>query len=195
MNDFYLFKFIVNNLGVSGNQALEIVKYFKLFEIKKKKYFDQVITDSHQMYYIASGLIGIISGNNESRILDFVKEENIINEFFSTKNNITPFRIMAIENTYVYAIDKENYNVLTEIYPELKKYFLKMSNKNYLNSLIRINDLISLTAEEKYKKWLKDDPALVQRVPQYLVASYLGIFPTSLSRIRKMLLDGKGDKS
>jgi hypothetical protein len=55
----------------------------------------------------------------------------------------------------------------------------------YVNTLIRVSDIYSEDAQSKYNHFLKQFPDLVQRVPQYLIASYLGILPSSLSRIRK----------
>jgi len=57
--------------------------------------------------------------------------------------------------------------------------FIEMASKN--------DDLLLITYEERYKKLVKERPEVIQRVPQYMIASYLGITPEALSRIRKRL--------
>ena len=65
--------------------------------------------------------------------------------------------------------------------------FRLLQEANYVSSHQRINDSLSASAEERYLAFIKTYPLLVEQIPQSQIASYLGITPQSLSRIRKEL--------
>ena len=69
--------------------------------------------------------------------------------------------------------------------PKLERFFRKIVERAYVATQNRITDAFSLSAKEQYTAFQKRYPQLEQRIPQYMVASYLGIQPQSLSRIRK----------
>lgn len=60
--------------------------------------------------------------------------------------------------------------------------------KNVVANQHRLNSMMMLSAEERYLSFIKKYPQIVQRVPQHMIASYLGIKPETLSRIRKQLI-------
>ncbi|HEX2535672.1 MAG TPA: Crp/Fnr family transcriptional regulator, partial [Chitinophagaceae bacterium] len=76
-------------------------------------------------------------------------------------------------------------DALYEALPQLNKYFRLLYQMALANNLRRIHKTIAHTAEEHYLQFLEQFPSLEQRVPQYMIASYLGITPEFLSRIRR----------
>ena len=81
---------------------------------------------------------------------------------------------------------------------ELMKKFPKMESISRIiggellaNSQITFDNFRNLTPEQRYSELLEKRPGLCNRVPQYMLASYLGIQPESLSRIRKRMKDNK----
>ncbi|MBD0404065.1 Crp/Fnr family transcriptional regulator [Flammeovirga sp. EKP202] len=95
----------------------------------------------------------------------------------------------AIEKSRVYAI---SFETMTELYQKAAKFEKLgrlMAEKNYLCVIDRTRKMQTLTAKEKYLDFLETyDEKIIQRVPQHQIASYLGIAPESLSRVRKQLL-------
>jgi ribosomal protein L10 len=69
-----------------------------------------------------------------------------------------------------------------------KNFSLIIFEQAMANTNIRANDLATLTAELRYKKLLQEQPEIIQNVPVQYIASYLGIKPQSLSRIRKQMI-------
>ena len=69
--------------------------------------------------------------------------------------------------------------------PKMEKYFRLLFQNNIIAIQNRLVCSLSQTAEEKYKKMNDDYPNIIQRVPQHSIASFLGITPETLSRIRK----------
>jgi CRP-like cAMP-binding protein len=94
------------------------------------------------------------------------------------------FTIESIEQSIVLSISKDNFAQLDWIYPELKDGFQDLIFQRFKNYsqlfLSRIRD----TPRERYDDLINNHPEIIRRVPQHYIASYLGITPTSLSRIR-----------
>ena len=75
--------------------------------------------------------------------------------------------------------------LLTASIPAFARTFSVLDQRNFIASQKRIHASISLTAEERYMDLTERNPTFLQRFPQNMIASYLGISPETLSRIRK----------
>ncbi|ABG57965.1 Crp/Fnr family transcriptional regulator [Cytophaga hutchinsonii] len=103
---------------------------------------------------------------------------------------LTPsnYNIDAIEDTEVLLTTSEDLQQLTAALPVIGKMVNTMNQRNFIASQKRIHDALSLTAEERYLELLKNHPDFLQRFPQTMLASYLGITAETYSRIRKKAL-------
>lgn len=95
--------------------------------------------------------------------------------------------VESIENSEVLQTSKEKLEELYVKIPKLERYFRILVQNAYISFRNRIVSTMSKPAEERYLKFIQTYPGLEQRVPQYIIASYLGIRPEFLSRIRKNL--------
>lgn len=101
-----------------------------------------------------------------------------------TKQKPAIYDVQALENCELLQIDYVSLQELYKNLPQVERYF-RLILESYLFSLQRrIVVFISQTAEERYNDFVKTYPKINQRVPQYLIASYLGITPEFLSKIR-----------
>lgn len=102
---------------------------------------------------------------------------------------LTPsrFNIDAVEDSEVLLITFDKMKGLSGI-PAMSRMTTKLDQRNFIASQKRIHASISLTAEERYLELLNNNPVFLQRFPQNMIASYLGITPETLSRIRKKAL-------
>ena len=97
------------------------------------------------------------------------------------------YNIDALENSEVLLLKNADDDKLCLDIPKFERYF-RLLFKNSLASWLRRTDAsLSLSAEEKYTWMLRTYPTIVQRIPDHQIASYLGITPESLSRVRKDL--------
>jgi len=92
--------------------------------------------------------------------------------------------VESLEDGEVVVMHKTAQEELFETIPQLNKYFRLVYQKGLVNSTERVLRTISNSAAEHYARFLKQYPGLDQRVPQYMIASYLGITPEFLSRIK-----------
>jgi CRP-like cAMP-binding protein len=92
--------------------------------------------------------------------------------------------IQAIEATEVLLLTEKNMTVLFEHIPRLETYFRLMMQKAFVASQRRIGFIFNQSDEERYRHFSSLFPDFMQRVPQYMLASYLGFTPQFLSRLR-----------
>ncbi len=109
--------------------------------------------------------------------------------FFSGKKAI--YTIHALETTKVLVLNKESFQKACDTMPVFDRYFRLLIQNAFVALQYRLAKTNSETAENRYNEFAQLHPQFVQRIPQYLIASYLGIQPQSLSRIRKELANKK----
>jgi len=95
--------------------------------------------------------------------------------------------IDALEESDLLLLDSPSYERLCTTVPKFERYFRILLQNNYIATHRRLLASISLSAEDRYLQMLQEYPTVVQRVAQRHIASYLGITPEALSRIRNRL--------
>jgi len=111
--------------------------------------------------------------------------------FFSEKPS--PYAMQALEDCELFAFSRERFQFAIDKIPAFERFYKSIIPRSYAAMQERFATNQSESAEERYLTLLKRQPEVFQRVPQYLIASYLGIKPQSLSRIRKKIAED--DKS
>ena len=101
------------------------------------------------------------------------------------------YNIEALENCELLLITKSSWDELLEKVPAFERYFRILIQNNLIATQKRLMSSLNETAEEKYKKLMENFPGCLQRVPQHMIASDLGITPETLSRIRGQLASVK----
>ncbi|WP_239455643.1 Crp/Fnr family transcriptional regulator [Flavobacterium ginsenosidimutans] len=92
--------------------------------------------------------------------------------------------MQAVENSEVIAIDKTILESLLIEIPNLERYFRIVTQKSFGAMQMRIKFLFTMSAEERYHHFNDHFPEFVQRVPQYMLASYLDFSAEFMSKIR-----------
>ena len=143
----------------------------------------------------------IISGCTKTFYMDLEGQEHIV--MFSIEDwwtsdlgsfiTQTPadINVQCIENTKLIQF---TYNNLEELYieiPKLERLFRKIVERAFVASQKRIIRNFSLTAKERYQIFKKTNPKIDQRVPQYMIASYLGVTKEFLSKIKSQIIQNQ----
>ena len=105
-----------------------------------------------------------------------------IDSFISRQPSL--YTLESIEPSTILSISKGNFEQLIRIYPEVKDEFQDLMFHRFGNYAQLFLSRIRDTPRERYEDLIKNHPEIMQRVPQHYIASYLGITPISLSRIR-----------
>src|SRR5690606_18701356 len=142
------------------------------------------------VFFVAIGLLRgyTIDASGKEHILQFAPENWLISDRSSVLfNDKSELYIEAVEDSKIIMISEEFFNNLSELSSSFRNYNLFALNNHIRHLHKRINLLLSATAEVRYLDFIKLYPDVTLRVPQWMIASYLGITPESLSRVRKEL--------
>lgn len=163
-------------------------------KLRKKQYLLQEGEQGKYMAFVNKGCLRSYSIDEEGRehIVQFAIEEWWIGDMYSfLTGEPSDYNIDALEDAELLMIDRKAQNSILEHLPAYEKYLRILLENNYVATRRRLNNMMAKTAEEKYLDFIKQYPHITQRVPQHMVASYLGITPETLSRARKQRLTGK----
>lgn len=105
-----------------------------------------------------------------------------IESFITGQSSI--FTIESIEPSTIVSISSGDWKQILQAFPELKEGFQQMLFQRFRNYAQLFLSRIKDTPRERYEDLVKNHPEIIQRIPQHYIASYLGITPISLSRIR-----------
>ena len=140
-------------------------------------------------YFVLSGLLRSysIDAKGKTHIIQFAPEQWWLSDRNGMFNEASEFFIDAIEPTQAVLMPKGWIDEAAKHVPCMYDLNNTMLNNSIRFMHKRINMLLSATAEERYLNFIQLYPNLTLRVPQWMIASYLGITPESLSRVRKDL--------
>lgn len=99
----------------------------------------------------------------------------------------SPFSITTVERCELIAMKKEGFDAILRDHPEMKDLLLEMAFRRFSDYSRLFLSYLRDTPRQRYLALMRDDPRIIARVPQRYIASYLGITPVSLSRIRHRL--------
>lgn len=174
------------------DEEFEMVKTaFTPKKFRKKQYLLQAGDVSRFMAFIIKGAVRQYSVDDKG--IEHIIYFGLENWWAGDRESftmLTPSRynIDAVEDTEVLLTTYEHLDRLKNSIPAISKMFITMDQRSYIATQKRIHASISLTAEERYQELSKNYPDLLQRFPQNMIASYLGISAETLSRIRKKAL-------
>lgn len=157
----------------------------------KKDYLAEAGEYCRYQYFILKGACYsfYINEKGDKNAIQFAVENYWITEgasYFTNKPAV--FSMQALEPVRALLLSKENLDMLCRSFPLYDRYF-RILMQNAISQLhFRIAVTTSEDAGHRYVGFAQTYPHFIQRIPQYLIASYLGIAPQSLSRIRKELV-------
>lgn len=140
--------------------------------------------------YVFKGLFRYvyINAKGDEFTKAIITENNFISSYSAmVLNKPSYFSIEALENSQILEISWSDFNQLQENDIFWVKFLLKFIEKGYIIKEKRERDLLLLDAETRYKNFLTEFPGMDQRIRQGIIASYLGIQPETLSRIRRKI--------
>lgn len=175
-------------LNLTESEWLYFNTKLKRKEFKAKTLMIKEGAVAHYLYFIESGLLRTYHLQAGKEITTyFACDKQFISTYASFISQTASFEILeTIEDSVVYAL---SYHDLTQLYTESRKFEKLgriLAEKNYLCVLDRVFTMQTKTAKQKYLDFIESyDKKIVLSVPQHQIASFLGIAPESLSRVRK----------
>ncbi len=189
-DDLYLdlFSILQSVTDIPSQEMQRLRDVLYPMELKKNAVFLKAGEKSKLVGYIAKGLLRkyYIDANGKDFTKLFCLENDFVSSFAAfLERDESYFNIEALEDSVLLVIDFDGYSELLKSHSCWTTFFYEVLKRFYIIKERREGHLLLKDAESHYLQFLKDYPGLEKRVKQYHIASYLGILPVSLSRIRK----------
>ncbi|MFH6995463.1 Crp/Fnr family transcriptional regulator [Flavobacterium sp. FlaQc-48] len=179
--------YIKNRIEVSDENLNTILSYFKPLKQGKNELLLAAGQTSQNTYFVAKGCLRIYYINEEGKdVTRYIAFENQIATAlvsFITKIPSTEY-IQVIEKSELLYISHEDFNHLIKTIPEWMLFYCAYLERAYVNNTNRLMSFTTMDALERYQLLLKINPAIVKRLPNKIVASYINVSQETLSRLK-----------
>jgi CRP-like cAMP-binding protein len=185
---------ISKELPLTKLEEDQIKAAFTLKKLRKRQYLIQFGETFRHLFFVEKGMLrAYLKGEKEEEhVIQFAPEGSWIPDSFHQLEDMeATYNIDALEPSEILCIDREAFQELLLKIPKLEKYFRVVMQKRLHALHLRVINYLTHFAEDKYKMFMQVYPEIVQRVPQHMIASYLGIKPETLSRNRKKMATRK----
>ncbi len=178
---------IARYIKLTNEEQTILPTFFKPKQLRKKEYLLKEGQVCNASYFVCKGCMRMYHINDKGveQTTHFAIENWWLADYMSLDRQ-TPsiFNIQAVEACEILVLEKRQEEALFTRLPKMERYFRIVFQKATAASQLRIKYLYDFTGEERYHHFHNSFPQFVQRIPQYMLASYLGFTAEFLSKIR-----------
>ncbi len=188
------FKSFNEKVSLTEKEEESIKNYLTPKKLRRKQYVLQAGDVSKSSIFVEKGALRgySVDDNGSEHIIQFALEGWTISDLFSfLTGEPATYNIDALEDSELVIISKSAHEELLKKFHKYETYIRLQVTGAYLAMQKRLNSINTLSVEERYLGFTTLYPNIVQRVPQHMIASYLGLQPETLSRIRKKIAVAK----
>lgn len=158
-------------------------------KLHKEDYFLREGEVCRYLAFVEQGLLRYyMNQDGEEITYNFGREKDFVCNYVSFfQKSPSTKNIQATEPATLLVVSYEDLQVLYKKLREGEKFGRLLIEKNYVEAILQLSSQYTDSPEKRYLKFLESFPDLQQRLPQYYIASFVGVKPPSLSRIRKRL--------
>jgi len=163
-------------------------QYITPLKLKRKEFLLKEGQIGHSIYFVEKGCLRMYFIDNKlnEQITQFALENWWMADHFSfIDNKPSSYFIQTVEKSEVLAIHTSSFETILRELPQMERYFRIVMQRALAASQLRIKYMYEMSKEEFYQLFCDSFPEFVQRVPQYMIASYLGLTPQYVSELRK----------
>jgi CRP-like cAMP-binding protein len=190
-----MFDLILKNVARHITLTPEETDYFtsllKPRKLRRRQYLLQPGDIMRHECFVNSGCLRcyLVDEKGQEHVVHFAIEEWWTGDMYSfLTGQPSAYYIDALEDSEVFLIDKPQFEQLFIDIPKFDRFFRRLLQNAYVAMQHRISQNLTLPARERYLNFIQQYPQFEQRIPLRQIASYLGIAPESLSRIRKQMM-------
>lgn len=184
-----ILKYLSRYIQLSSTETEQFKTFLRHRRVRKRQYLLQSGEACIHENFVISGCLRAytIDSDGSEHIAQFAIENWWISDLYAFLSG-TPatLYIDAIEDSEVFSIEKSDLERLYLLIPQFDRLFRILLQNAFVAHQRRILGKNSQTAEEQYLDFITRYPAMEQRIPQHQIASYLGLTPETISRIRKL---------
>ena len=182
---------IFKNISLSKKEIDFIDSKFEKISLTKGDVLLCSDTQVTNQYYVFSGCLRsfFVNSLGKDHTTQFAVKDWWISDyisFFTEEKSV--MTIECLQDAEIYRLSRKDMNSLCEDIPKIETFFRNKMKKAFASFQKRILEYLSITAKERYIKFITTYPEIEQCVKNYHIDSYLGITTESLSRIRKIII-------
>jgi CRP-like cAMP-binding protein len=167
-----------------------IENYLTIKKLRKRQYLLQEGDVCKSVAFVEKGALRLysVTENGAEHIVQFALEGQFLTDLYSFfVNEPSIYNIDSIEDSELVLISRSASDGLRKLSPKYQEFIFQETSEAYIQLQRRMTSVISLSLEERYQELTTNYPNIIQRVPQHMIASYMGLTPETLSRVRKRI--------
>ena len=176
-------------------EELAIIKnYLTPRKLRKKQYLLQEGDVCKTIAFVVKGALREynVDDKGNEHILQFALEGWVISDLYSfMTSEPATYNIDALEDSELLLLTKHSQEELLKRIPKYETYSRMQMTGAYMAMQKRVTSILSMSIEDRYLSFIEMYPNIVQRVPQHMIASYMGLTPETLSRVRKKIANSQ----
>lgn len=188
------FKVFNEKVPLTEQEENIVKQYLTLKKLRKNQYLLQEGDICKSLCVIEKGALKayVLDETGQERITAFAFEGWTMGDLHSfIKEKPATLNIDALEDCELVLITRQAFNELLERLPKFERYIRILMTDAYMALQKRTTNMLSLTLEDRYTTLLEVYPTLAQRVPQHMIASYMGLSKQTLSRVKSRISNKK----
>lgn len=181
-------------IPLTDQEKEQIKSFLAVKKIRKKQYLLQEGDVCKNIAFVEKGALRAYTVNNDGveHIMQFALEGWFISDLYSfLTGEVATYNIDAIEDSELVLISRSAHEALLKKYPKYETFTRELITGAYVALQKRLNSIISKSLEDRYEAFISLYPDIAKRVPQHMIASYMGLTPETLSRVRRRIATNK----
>jgi CRP-like cAMP-binding protein len=175
--------------GFNDSELEILIQYFEANNFKKKTILLKEGKVSNEVYYIVKGCVRLFCEKDGEELSTYFFTENMFAGSYDSFISRKPSKVSieTLEDCEVYTLSHKSLEELYSVFPKMNEFIRKSIEERFVVLHDLFISYILNSPEERYITLQKERPDLLNRIPQHQIASFLGITPVSLSRIRNRI--------